>query len=604
MKTTKIKAGQFFKPVAKAVENNSDLTPTPSVPVEEIEELKTKIEANSTEIARVDGRVDSVESAANVAIEEVAGSVTEATTLAQQANTKADSVTERASAIEESVSTVSGNVAANKADIDQIKINATEATTRINNISEKASGNANAIESLTGTVETNRANLQQSIDVVENKVDVLANSIDEKIDAKVAGAFKFRGEVESLDDIEDADRHPGDVWQVGDKEYAYNGTEFVELGFAMDLSSYATKNELSSLSTEVSSKAEAAQVNELAAEVDKKANKSDIPDLTDIEASIGNITSSLNNKADAVVVNNALEQKADVSTLNDAKAEIQNKLDDKVDAVPGKQLSDQNFTAEEKEKLGSLENFDSTELEEVVAGKANKLSGATENHIASVAADGSFKDSGKEFGRGVMTSISGEYSADIMASEKAVVGLVDNTVEAINISVEDKLNTLKESINELDTRITSEVADKAKTEFVTSEIEKSAEQVTEYVDTELAKKVDTDTFESAMDIKADKTSVDALEATVANLTSIVQSLQTLVAQQTAAIENLQATINQTAYSYSDPANDVEIVTPLYNQVNVVANNVAINSNITADEETPSGKNGIDITAADKVTIGE
>lgn len=54
-----------------------------------------------------------------------------------------------------------------------------------------------------------------------------------------AGAFVFRGSVDSYDDLP-ADATNGDVYQVGDKEYAWNGTEWVLLGFNMDLSDYAT----------------------------------------------------------------------------------------------------------------------------------------------------------------------------------------------------------------------------------------------------------------------------------------------------------------------------------------------------------------------------
>lgn len=59
----------------------------------------------------------------------------------------------------------------------------------------------------------------------------------EEIDQKVAGAFKFKGEKASKDDLPN-DATEGDVYQVGDKEYAYNGHAWVELGFNMDLTAY------------------------------------------------------------------------------------------------------------------------------------------------------------------------------------------------------------------------------------------------------------------------------------------------------------------------------------------------------------------------------
>ena len=65
-----------------------------------------------------------------------------------------------------------------------------------------------------------------------------------EIDAKIAGAFKFKGEAESYDTLPTGAAE-GDVYQVGDKEYAWDGDSWVELGFNIDLTSYATKTEVS-----------------------------------------------------------------------------------------------------------------------------------------------------------------------------------------------------------------------------------------------------------------------------------------------------------------------------------------------------------------------
>lgn len=59
----------------------------------------------------------------------------------------------------------------------------------------------------------------------------------EEIDQKVAGAFKFKGEVESKNKLP-TDASEGDVYQVGEKEYAWNGNDWVELGFNVDLTAY------------------------------------------------------------------------------------------------------------------------------------------------------------------------------------------------------------------------------------------------------------------------------------------------------------------------------------------------------------------------------
>lgn len=73
-----------------------------------------------------------------------------------------------------------------------------------------------------------------------------------EVDGLVAGTFHFKGNASKLEDgiLYDEDDTPivgngGDVYQVGDKEYAYKSdpegtSEWVELGFNIDLSNYMT----------------------------------------------------------------------------------------------------------------------------------------------------------------------------------------------------------------------------------------------------------------------------------------------------------------------------------------------------------------------------
>ena len=59
-----------------------------------------------------------------------------------------------------------------------------------------------------------------------------------EVDGMVAGTFHFRGEKSAYNQLP-TDAKEGDVWQVGDKEYAWDGDSWVELGFNVDLSAYA-----------------------------------------------------------------------------------------------------------------------------------------------------------------------------------------------------------------------------------------------------------------------------------------------------------------------------------------------------------------------------
>ena len=66
---------------------------------------------------------------------------------------------------------------------------------------------------------------------------------EDTIRAIASSAFHFKGTKPSYDALPKTGNTQGDVWQVGDKEYAWNGTTWVELGFNIDLSPYITTHD-------------------------------------------------------------------------------------------------------------------------------------------------------------------------------------------------------------------------------------------------------------------------------------------------------------------------------------------------------------------------
>ncbi len=78
---------------------------------------------------------------------------------------------------------------------------------------------------------------------------LLRKYVNQKIEeSTAAGAFVFKGNASKLEDgvlYDDNDvvieGSNGDVYQVDDAEYAYNGSEWVLLGFNIDLSNYITE---------------------------------------------------------------------------------------------------------------------------------------------------------------------------------------------------------------------------------------------------------------------------------------------------------------------------------------------------------------------------
>lgn len=147
--------------------------------------------------------------------------------------------------VQDQVVAVQGEVAQAKQDIDAIEENIdvvegnlAKAEEKIDSINDTLYGTEGeeAVEGLVDQVaglEEDVTNLQEAVADVYTK---------EEVDGLVSGVFHFKGEAESFAALPAASaENIGHVYQVGDKEFASNGEEWVELGFVMDLSAYATK---------------------------------------------------------------------------------------------------------------------------------------------------------------------------------------------------------------------------------------------------------------------------------------------------------------------------------------------------------------------------
>lgn len=109
-------------------------------------------------------------------------------------------------------------------------------------------------------------------------VKAYVDSVKDDINAGIAGAFHFKGTVDYVKDLPTEDVSSGDVYQVKytgetgttvlNAEYAYNGTEFVELGSVIDLSAYYTATQ----TTEAINSAKEAAIEAAATDATSKAN--------------------------------------------------------------------------------------------------------------------------------------------------------------------------------------------------------------------------------------------------------------------------------------------------------------------------------------------
>ena len=119
----------------------------------------------------------------------------------------------------------------------------------------------------------------------------------EQVDGMVAGTFHFRGEKAAYNQLP-TDAKEGDVWQVGDKEYAWNGSAWVELGFNVDLSGYLTTTSASNTYATKGALTDAQTT--LQNNINTKANSADVYDKNTVDTKLSSKaeSSSLTAKAD------------------------------------------------------------------------------------------------------------------------------------------------------------------------------------------------------------------------------------------------------------------------------------------------------------------
>ena len=139
-------------------------------------------------------------------------------------------------------------------------------------------GNVSTLQTDLGTAQTDIDNLETRMNKAETDIEAVAKDLEDNyydktaVDGLVAGAFHFKGDADHLGEDGNlysdettiiSNMKQGDVYQVGDKEYAYDGKSWVELGFTLDLSNYATKPEvttaISNVKTELQGYADQAE---------------------------------------------------------------------------------------------------------------------------------------------------------------------------------------------------------------------------------------------------------------------------------------------------------------------------------------------------------
>lgn len=255
-----------------------------------------------------------------------------------------------------------------------------------------------ALEGTVGNAESGLvkdvADLQDGVSAINTN---LADNYYDKsaVDGLVSGAFHFKG---NADHIADGNLYAdaageniitgkaGDVYQVGDKEYAYNSEEWVELGFTLDLSAYATTASVTTAVNEAKTELEG-KIATAKSEAITSANGYTDNAITDLKigdyAKTTEVTSAIDNAKTELTEAIATAKSEAIATAgNNTDTKIATKIGEIGDVtvkayVDGKEttLNSSIKAVDDKvEALGALAHKDSvaeTDLAEALATKIN-----------------------------------------------------------------------------------------------------------------------------------------------------------------------------------------------------------------------------------------
>lgn len=141
---------------------------------------------------------------------------------------------DKAEQAQEKIEEVSGKVTEVETKVTEVEDKVEKISDVLNDTVDENGETVEGLVTRTENLEADVADLQEAVADVYTK---------EEIDGKIASVFHYKGKKATYADLLlITDMVTGDVWEIEDekKEYAYNGTEWIELGLTVDLSAYAT----------------------------------------------------------------------------------------------------------------------------------------------------------------------------------------------------------------------------------------------------------------------------------------------------------------------------------------------------------------------------
>ncbi len=240
-------------------------------------------------------------------------------------------------------------------------------------------------------LETIASAITEELDSKADKDDVYTK---DEIDSKIVGLFHFVDAAEAISDdfttityngesIVASDENVGEVYQIGDKEYASNGEKWVELGFNIDLSAYATKEEVAEELSGITSELETTQ-EALAKEIeDREKLAEDVAVIKDnatttaqtyedaeaMDLQLGQIVYIINETSDSGITYGSgayIKTQDGLKKLDSTTPSTSTTLDERVESLENRTGANQAAIEELNELLGN-EPFDGESITDAIA---------------------------------------------------------------------------------------------------------------------------------------------------------------------------------------------------------------------------------------------
>lgn len=358
--------------------------------------------------------------------------------------------------------------------------------------------------------------------VAQNAADIVT------INGKLTGVFHFKGAAPEGQLVNVESPEVGDVYTVGDKEWAWSGSEWVELGFTTDLSSYSTTEQMNSAidtaKNEANTYADGVGTSTLtsAKEYADGLKTSLDGDIDAVEAKLGEIPAEKTVKE--------YVDDGDAAALAAAKADAQSKIDALGALAVKDEVAEADLAAALKSKLDAKADSATT-----LAGYGIE-DGVTKSEMTDALAGlGTMsKENAGDYTKtaDLETALTGKY--DAAGAAEAVRGVTTETVASVDAKVAlntDALETLNsEGVGSVSKSIDDKIAalDLANT-YAAKKHEHAIAEVTDLEDTlsDLDSRIGT--------LKIGETSYD-------NVTAYVDAKTTGIATD-AQLENLTSEVN-------------------------------------------------------------